>query len=581
VIPKICYNQFFSFKKKLYENMKKRYLPFYLILLSFSYSGGIWADILEQKQKAIADFLTSPEKLVVAEDAENLIITPSLEILKKDHGKLANLFVIATIDGSFFVNSEESGWIHYSGTLHPFRSSVTLGDIQSFPIYTGSQQKFFNLFSKSLKSDFSQQPEMLKNLDLENDLKKQDKVIHIFYAYRIKGGLPIFYGNHFQLTASTMAQKLQQLMDEKIAENEIPGAVMAVMIPGEGKWVGTSGVSDLENQTKMHPSNKFRIVSITKTFTALINLQLAQEGKLGLDDTLKQWLPGVVCGQETKDCSYVCDDKNCGFDPEKITIRMLLTHFSGIPDFAKDLYKWVIPSFIQPDKVFTPTELINIALAFGPLSEPGKKWNYANINYVLLGMVIEKVTGSAWEDEVQNRFVKPLKLTNTIIPNIGKATLQEPYARGYIDLFEETGGAAGEKGILVEHSVQDPGFTWSSGNMISTPENMMYWIKQIAEGALLNETYQQKMLTFTAVPSIEGLEIGLGIFKALNDDTIGHIGQFSGYDCTVQYQPVHAIPISVCANRTLAESGPKNIQALMIGDAFAILTKEEKSESRW
>ena len=259
---------------------------------------------------------------------------------------------------------------------------------------------------------------------------------------------------------------------------------------------------------------------------------------------------------------------------------MLLTHFSGIENFTHDINNWVIPSLAQPDKVFTPTELVNLALALGPLSEPGTKWSYANTNYVLLGLVIEKVTGSTWEDEVRNRFVEPLELTNTIIPNIGEATLPEPYARGYIDLFEQTGGAAGEEGVIVEHSVQDPGFTWSSGDIISTPEDMMYWIKQVAEGDLLNETYQQEMLTFIVVPSVADLEMGLGIVLDLNDDVIGHIGQLSGYDCTAQYQPTHAIPISVCANRTLAESSPKNVQVLMIGDALAIITGEEKSESR-
>jgi D-alanyl-D-alanine carboxypeptidase len=457
---------------------------------------------------------------------------------------------VATFDNFLYVNSEETGWDSYSGSLPAFRHSVTLGATQTFPIYAGS------LF------------------------KRWEGVMHIFYAYLIPEEAPIFYGNHFQLTISTTAQKLQQLMDEKIAENEIPGAIMAVMIPDEGKWIGTSGVSELEKKTKMQPHDRFRVASITKTFTALTILQLAQEEKLGLDDTLEQWLPGVVCGQETKDCSYVCDDKNCNFEPAKITLRMLLTHFSGIENFTHDVNNWVIPSLAQPDKVLIPTELVNLALAFGPLSEQGTKWSYANTNYVLLGLVIEKLTGSTWEDEVRNRFVEPLELTNTIIPKIGEATLSEPYARGYIDLFEQTGGAAGEEGVIVEHSVQDPGFTWSSGDMISTPENLMYWIKHVAEGDLLDDTYQQEMLTFIVDPSVDGLEMGLGIISDLNDDVIGHIGQLSGYDCTAQYQPTHAIPISVCANRTLAASSPKNVQVLMVGDALAIITGEDKPESR-
>lgn len=119
--------------------MKIQHLAFFLILLTLGYSGWSWADILEPKQKAVVDLLTPAEKWAVAEGAEKLIITPSLEILKKDHGKLANLFVMAMVGGSFFVNSGESGWIHFSGTLPPFRRSVILGDNQTFPIYAGSQ----------------------------------------------------------------------------------------------------------------------------------------------------------------------------------------------------------------------------------------------------------------------------------------------------------------------------------------------------------------------------------------------------------------------------------------------------------
>ena len=533
--------------------MKKRHKNAYGIvgIILLAYSTQVWSDVVEPVQPAVADFTSiGPEKLVAATGADELAITATLTIPEKDQGKQADLFVMATFDNFLYINSEEAGWDSYSGSLPAFRHSVTLGATQTFPIYTG------DIF------------------------KRWEGMIHIFYAYLILEDTPIFYGNHFQLTVSATAQKLQQMMDVKIAENEIPGVVMAVIIPDEGKWVGTSGVSDLNNQTDMHPHDKFRVASITKTFTALTILQLAQEEKLGLDDTLEQLLPGVVCGQETTDCSYVCDDKNCNFEPAKITIRMLLTHFSGIENFTHDVNNWVRPSLAQPDKVYTPTELVNFGLAFGPMSEPGTEWSYANTNYVLLGMIIEKLTGSAWENEVRNRFVEPLELTNTLIPNIGEATLSEPYARGYINLFEQTHGEAGEEGVIVEHSVQDPGFTWSSGDIISTPEDMMYWIKQVAEGDLWNETYQQEMLTFIVVPSVADLEMGLGIVLDLNDDVIGHIGQLSGYDCTAQYQPTHAIPISVCANRTLAESSPKNVQVLMIGDALAIITGEEKSESR-
>lgn len=566
--------------KSLLINMKKRHKNasgILLILLSLCYSGGSFAEILEPTQKAIANFLTPAEKLVVAEGAEKLVITPHLKVRKKDRGKSADLFVMAMVDGAFFVNSEESGWIHKPDLWPPFRRSVTLARHQAFPIYTGSEQQFFNIFSNTSKSGSFQQPNRLKNVlaQLDNDFQNPQKVIHIFYAYHIKGESPIFYGNHFRLTASTMAQKLQQFMDKTVTNCQIPGAVMAVKIPNEGQWVGTSGVSDLQNQTEMLPNDKFRVASATKTFTALTILQLAQEGKLKLKDTLQQWLPGVVCGKETENCHYQCQGTNCDFEPSQMTIRQLLTHFTGLWSFTFNP-SWREAIYIDPTRVFTPTDLVNMTLTLGQFAPPNEKFFYSNTNYILLGLIIEKVTGSSWENEVFNRFIKPLKLKETVIPEIGDTSLPAPYAQGYLDLFNASGGQFGNPGELINSSELDPGFTWSSGDMISTPENLLDWITKLAEGDLLNKKYQKKMLTFRTDPDnpqTVGYEMGLGIIKKIDFNAIGHPGELPGYECSMFYQLSTHIPLSVCINRRLEQ--PENqrilVQDLLIWDVFSIL----------
>ncbi|MGW1927578.1 serine hydrolase domain-containing protein, partial [Streptomyces massasporeus] len=177
----------------------------------------------------------------------------------------------------------------------------------------------------------------------------------------------------------------------------VPG-VVAQARDGRGDWTGTAG--------ERRGNDRFRVGSITKTFVATVLLQLQAEGRLDLDDPVEKWLPGVVRGN--------------GHDGRRITVRQLLNHTSGVysvtsdPGFQEKIFG---PGFLEHryDR-WTPRQLVDIAMTHAPDFAPGTDWNYSNTNYVLAGMVIEKVTGRPYGKAVENRIVKPLKLRATSVP---------------------------------------------------------------------------------------------------------------------------------------------------------------------
>jgi D-alanyl-D-alanine carboxypeptidase len=166
----------------------------------------------------------------------------------------------------------------------------------------------------------------------------------------------------------------------------------------------------------------YRIGSTSKTFTATVALQLVAEGRLALTDTVERWLPGVVRGN--------------GHDGRRITVTDLLRQTSGLPDYDDSL-PWVVdftPARFRAERfrVYQSRELVDLALRTPPrqLPDPERRWSYSNTNYVLARMVIEKVTGHSWEQEIHERVVEPLGLRHTYTAG-GSAYLPAPRPTGY------------------------------------------------------------------------------------------------------------------------------------------------------
>jgi D-alanyl-D-alanine carboxypeptidase len=188
------------------------------------------------------------------------------------------------------------------------------------------------------------------------------------------------------------------------------------LITADGRnLIATSGVGDLTTRRPVSPDGYFRIASVTKTFVATLMLQLAGDGRLSLDDTVERWLPGVVSGN--------------GNDGRTITIRRLLQHTSGIhddyPDYtsAKDFYQ-------HRYDTYTAEQIVARAMLHQPDFRPGKGWSYSNTGYVLLGLIIQRVTGHPWHEELRDRILRPFGLDHTFWPGTSP-TLPRPHAASY------------------------------------------------------------------------------------------------------------------------------------------------------
>ncbi|MDY6988822.1 MAG: serine hydrolase domain-containing protein [Thermodesulfobacteriota bacterium] len=303
-----------------------------------------------------------------------------------------------------------------------------------------------------------------------------------------------------------VSQQLEEMMEETIAEYGWPGAAMGVRLSDGSAWFGTTGVADLETETAVDITDKFRIGSVTKTFTATVVLQLAQEGVLGLDDSIEAWLPGLVP------------------NGENITIRQLMNHTSGLFNYwhlGDPTYMEALEDLLR---VWAPRELVEIVAEHDPYFEPGEGWEYSNIGPILEAMIVEKVTGATIESQITDRVIRPLGLDHTSMP--GDETITPPHAYGYLDLnFNGVYDAVDD-----DISFFDTSFAWASGAIITSIEDLLRWCTALTAGEMINDTYQAQRLDFYEIS--EDLGSGLGIFN--EHGALGHKGDIFGYQATVQ-----------------------------------------------
>jgi len=191
----------------------------------------------------------------------------------------------------------------------------------------------------------------------------------IFHGIGIASDLQTITNSEANSFHYSKMRQVQHLLDQKVVEYDIPGAVVGVYLPGQAPWVFTAGVASLSDDRPVTRQDKFRIGSNTKTFVAMTILQLAQEGKLSLDDSLAQWLPGILPAYESVS--------------HAITIRQMLQHTSGIASFTED-GTWGNNFLTNPYYRYAPEDLVAIANSRAPYCLPGGCFHYSNTNYVLL-----------------------------------------------------------------------------------------------------------------------------------------------------------------------------------------------------
>ncbi|MFG2550088.1 serine hydrolase domain-containing protein [Streptomyces sp. NPDC048581] len=281
---------------------------------------------------------------------------------------------------------------------------------------------------------------------------------------------------------------VQRVLDQAVREGGVPG-ILAQVRDGDGHWFGTAGVADTRTRRARGHEDRFRIGSITKTFTATVILQLVTEGQLALEDTVERWLPGVVTGN--------------GHDGDTITVRQLLNHTSGVFSHTSD------QPALSTQETYTPEELVAIAVSHPADFPAGTGWAYSNTNYVLAGMIVEQVTGRMLADEITDRLARPLGLTGTSLPLGADPVLSGPHSSHYTKLFSPDPDATVHDVTELETSPY-----WAAGGMISTVADLDRFFAALLGGRLLRPEQQREMFTMVPTESwLPGATYGLGVSR--------------------------------------------------------------------
>jgi D-alanyl-D-alanine carboxypeptidase len=332
----------------------------------------------------------------------------------------------------------------------------------------------------------------------------------------------------------TLAAELQQILDGLVADGYIPGAVLSVHIPGYQPWTGASGYTDQQRTKPMRLGTHVRIASISKVFTAVVVLQLVEEGLLDLDVPVSTWYPQLIPHSDV------------------ITVRNLLNHTSGLYDYLED-HRMLSRAFKAPDYHWTPDELVAHVALQPPVFLPGTPdaWDYSSTNYVLLGMIVEGVTGRPLAQEMRERIFEPLDLANTYFapdePVAGET------ARGYRNSHDYTGISLS--------------FAYATANLVSTTSDVQRFGEALFGGRLLRPETTEAMFIFEngkGQYNMPALEYGLGVMRnqlPVGPDVygrarpraaatvIGHTGGFGGFRSALWYAPESGITIALGMNQ--------------------------------
>jgi len=339
--------------------------------------------------------------------------------------------------------------------------------------------------------------------------------------------------SHGQDDLAKVQQELSVKLQSLLAQGSAPGASAGIVFP-DGKVISVvAGWADRETKKAMTPETLMIQGSVGKTYVAAIAMQLVHAGKLNLEEKVSTYL-----GKEP----WFAQLPNA----QDITVKMLMNHTSGImryeldPKFTDDLTK-------QPTKAWTPAERISYVLGKKPQFAAGKGWDYSDTNYIVLGMIIEKITGKSIEELIKTRLLEPLKLKQTMpsdqltIPGL---------AQGYAGPKNPFGGK--ELMLNADGSmIVNPQFEWTGGGMASTTADLARWAKLMYEGKAFDASMLPMMLEGVNAPMLgRDAKYGLGVILKPTPlgKTYGHSGFFPGYMTEVMYWPDAKIAIAVQVN---------------------------------
>ncbi len=332
-----------------------------------------------------------------------------------------------------------------------------------------------------------------------------------------------------------LSHELQALVNSVVnseGEDPIHNAVLLVEGPGI-KWKGAAGIADGISEP-MTADHKIKIASIGKTFTATIVLQLMEEGRLSLEDTIDKYLDNQIV---RLDGLHLYEGVSYGRD---ITVRQLLSHTSGIADYMED--DRFIPDVLEnPKKQYGPAKVLEKYFEYQTnqraLFPPDKGFNYSDVNYVLLAMIIEEVTGQPYHAELRARIFDPLGMKNSYLEYYEEPRGDRPLSHAFFSTVD----------LVTDINTS---FEWGGGGIISTCDELNTFLRALLGGRLFKKksTLEQMLAAADEGRGGQDYDYGLGVMKrSLHGLTFyGHGG---AYDCDAYYCPQRNISVCMSLNQ--------------------------------
>jgi D-alanyl-D-alanine carboxypeptidase len=331
-----------------------------------------------------------------------------------------------------------------------------------------------------------------------------------------------------------LKEKIQVKLDSLIRSINAPGGNLSIILPDGDSLTFSSGYSDLEKKTPMTPMDKMLSGSIGKTYVAAIAFQLIQEKKLNLNDKVLDLL------KEEKWIAQIPNIKD-------LTVEMLLSHTSGLPryEYYDEVWTDIKKS---PNMIWSVYDRMKYILNATPIHPAGKSWAYSDSNYILMGAIIEKITGKDYYDSFITLISNQPSLKNTVP---AKKRQIKGLASGYTGFLTKYGFP--EKISENEKLIFNPQMEWCGGGVASTATDLARWVKLLYEDQVIALQSIQKMVTPTNFETDlpDGAKYGLGaiIYTCNGTSYWGHQGFFPGYRSIVQYSPRYKFSIALQINR--------------------------------
>jgi D-alanyl-D-alanine carboxypeptidase len=334
--------------------------------------------------------------------------------------------------------------------------------------------------------------------------------------------------------ASMLKARLQSRLDSLHATGRFAGAQVGIALPDGSTIAVATGWADTAKREPMTTSHLLLQGSVGKTYVSAVALQLVHEGKIGLDDRIAKylgdegWFAGLPNGQD-------------------ITIRQLMNHTSGLVRYEFN-ERFTHDLSASPDRVWQPRELVAYILNTTPPFAAGQGWDYSDTNYIVLGIIMEKVMGRPYLQMLRERILGPAGLRATV-PSEGRVI--RGLANGYAGANNPFGGS---DAMLVDgQMVINPQFEWTGGGIVSTAEDLARWGKYLYDGKAFDASLMPQLLDGVPARLGQGTRYGLGVIirETSAGPVHGHSGFFPGYQAELLYLPQQKVAIAFQVNSSV------------------------------